>query len=72
MNRGLAFKNITKAFLLSVLQSRLSSKRYVRVPEPRYWTAAVDDVSVNAETPPMWGGVSGDAGEPDDYLLSHG
>ena len=29
-------------------------------------------VPVNAETPPMWGGVSGAAGEPDDYLLSHG
>ncbi len=28
--------------------------------------------TVNAETPPMWGGVSGAAGEPDDYLLSHG
>jgi hypothetical protein len=27
---------------------------------------------VNAETPPFWGGVSDAAGEPDDYLLSHG
>src|SRR5471032_272646 len=27
---------------------------------------------VNAKTPPCWGGVSGHAGEPDDYLLSHG
>jgi hypothetical protein len=31
-----------------------------------------DSVSVNAETPPFWGGVSVAAGEPDDYLLSHG
>src|ERR1700761_1040817 len=29
-------------------------------------------VAVNAETPPFWGGVSVAAGEPDDYLLSHG
>ena len=28
--------------------------------------------AVNAETPPLRGGVSGLAGEPDDYLLSHG
>src|SRR5258707_11804571 len=28
-------------------------------------------VPVNAETPPFGGGVSGAAGEPDDYLLSH-
>jgi hypothetical protein len=27
---------------------------------------------VNAETPPLRGGVSVTAGEPDDYLLSHG
>jgi hypothetical protein len=27
---------------------------------------------VNAETPPLRGGVSGSAREPDDYLLSHG
>ncbi|WP_217482056.1 hypothetical protein, partial [Paraburkholderia caffeinilytica] len=27
---------------------------------------------VNAETPPFRGGVSAAAGEPDDYLLSHG
>jgi hypothetical protein len=27
---------------------------------------------VNAETPPLRGGVSDAAGEPDDYLLSHG
>jgi hypothetical protein len=27
---------------------------------------------VNAETPPFLGGVSDAAGEPDDYLLSHG
>ncbi|MFP3567887.1 hypothetical protein, partial [Paraburkholderia sp. SIMBA_030] len=26
-------------------------------------------IAVNAETPPLWGGVSGAAGEPDDYLL---
>ena len=28
--------------------------------------------AVNAETPPLWGGVSVAAREPDDYLLSHG
>ena len=33
---------------------------------------AVDGVSVNAETPPLRGGVSDAAREPDDYLLSHG
>ena len=33
---------------------------------------AIDGVSVNAETPPLRGGVSGSAREPDDYLLSHG
>src|SRR6266702_2925261 len=27
---------------------------------------------VNAETPPLWGGVPAAAGEPDDDLLSHG
>jgi hypothetical protein len=34
--------------------------------------SAEQGVSVNAETPPLWGGVSDAAGEPDDYLLSHG
>ena len=29
-------------------------------------------MGVNAETPPLRGGVSGSAREPDDYLLSHG
>jgi hypothetical protein len=32
----------------------------------------IPTAAVNAKTPPFGGGVSGAAGEPDDYLLSHG
>ena len=35
-------------------------------------TTSTDATARNAKTPPFWGGVSGHAGEPDDYLLSHG
>ncbi|MGF6569747.1 hypothetical protein ABH945_001823, partial [Paraburkholderia sp. GAS333] len=38
----------------------------IRCPQP------AESVLVNAETPPLRGGVSDAAGEPDDYLLSHG
>ncbi len=43
-------------------RSKLIALTYIVIPAP----------TVNAETPPFRGGVSGLAGEPDDYLLSHG
>src|SRR6266702_7665096 len=39
-----------------------------REPAP----ASLLSARVNAETPPVWGGVPAAAGEPDDDLLSHG
>ena len=38
----------------------------------RVFALAIILFRVNAQTPPVWGGVCVSAWEPDDYLLSHG
>ena len=56
------------------LRERVAAGRGVKVAGRRLIArdCCVYGGGVNAETPPCWGGVSDAAGEPDDYLLSHG